>query len=319
VNDPRSPDGLPEVIATWLLFGVAAVAVLVTYTRLPPEELYNTSVGGLRGGLGRTLVFLNYPVALAAVAVILVCVDRLAARRVAVVVAAAGIALCLLVAAPGIVDQGDLDARTVNTLPALGVPIAVALTLWARPFGPAPPARGDRIRFWLAIALVVLAIPWLFAEAGFYAPDPIYADERPKAETGEDTLAAVHLGFHHGTAGVELALVALLLSRTVGRFRHRRLAVVTSAYVSLMLAYGLANAIQDAWGEQVVKRGWTSASIPSLIRPDLSLWWALIVASAAVTWFVWFRPRDGDFTRARAHDRGGRGAEAAAAPASRPR
>jgi hypothetical protein len=315
VNERRT--GLPEVIATWLLFAVAGLAVLVTYTRIPPEELYNTSVGGIRGGVGRTLVFLNYPVALAAVGVILICVDRLAGRRFVVPLAAGGIVLCALV--PAVVDQSDLDARPVNVLPALGVAIAVALTAMARPAGPAPRVRGDRVRVVLAAALLLLAIPWLFAETGFYAPDPIYADERPKAETGEKTLAAVHLGFHHGTAGVELALVALLLSRTIPRFRHRRLAVVTSACVSLMLAYGLANAVQDAWGEQVVKRGWTTAAMPSVTLPSLSLWWALILAVAALTWIVWFRPRDEDFTRARARDPGGPDGEAATAERARPR
>jgi hypothetical protein len=142
----------------------------------------------------------------------------------------------------------------------------------------------------LAAALLVLAIPWLFAEAGFYAPDPLYADELPRAKTGEETLAAVHLGFHHGTGGVELALAALLLSRTIPGFRHRRLAVAASAYLSLMLAYGVANAVQDAWGEQIVKRGWTTASIPSVIRPSPSLWWGLILAVAVVVWISWFRP-----------------------------
>jgi hypothetical protein len=207
--DRRARNGLFDVVAAWLLFALAAVGVLVTYSRLPPAELYNTSVGGLAGGAGRTLVFVNYPVALAAVAIILVCADRLAARRPAVVISAAagGIVLCLLVALPGLVDQGDLDAKPVNVLPAIGVAVAVALTVAVRPAGWAPAVTGDRVRAIAAIALVVLAIPWLFAEAGFYAPDPIYADEHPKAATGEDTLAAVHLGFHHGTAGVELALV----------------------------------------------------------------------------------------------------------------
>jgi hypothetical protein len=96
--------------------------------------------------------------------------------------------------------------------------IAVALTVAARPSGWAPHAPRDGLRVVAAVALIVLAVPWLFAEAGFYAPDPIYADERPKRETGEDTLAAVHLGFHHGTAGVELALAALPLSRTLPGF-----------------------------------------------------------------------------------------------------
>jgi hypothetical protein len=283
---------LLDVVAAWALFAVAAVAVLVTYSRLPPKVLYHTNVDGLAGGLGRTLGFFNYPVALFAVAVILICADRLADRLPSLVipVAAGGVLLCALVAVPGVYDQADLDARPVNVLPALGVAVAVAFTVAVRPAGWAPPARGDRLRVVLACLLLVLAIPWVFAEAGFYAPDPIYADEVPEAKTGEETLAAVHLGFHHGTGGVELTLAALLLSRTIPGLRHRRLAVATSLYVSLMLAYGVANAVQDAWGEQVVKRGWTTAAIPSVVRPDLSLWWGLILVVTVVVWLSWFRP-----------------------------
>jgi hypothetical protein len=293
-HDPDSSrigEGLAEVGLVWALFALAAVAIFVTYARLPPADLYHTSVDGLAGGAGRTLVFLNYPAGLAAIALIFICADRLAGRRprLAPALAAAGVALCLVVVLPGVVDQGDLDARIMNVLPAFGVAVALGLTVVVRPRGWARSAPGDRLRAGLGIALVVLAVPWMFAEAGFYAPDPIYADELPKATTGEDTLAAVHLGFHHGTAGVELALTALLLSRTLSGFRHRRLALVTSCYLALMLAYGVANAVQDGWGEQVVKRGWTDAAIPSVIRPQPSLWWALILVEAAAVWLLWFR------------------------------
>ena len=51
----------------------------------------------------------------------------------------------------------------------------------------------------------------------------------------DEGLAAVHLGFHHGMGGVQLALSALLLSRVPAARALR-------GYLSLMLAYGLANA-----------------------------------------------------------------------------
>jgi hypothetical protein len=191
------------------------------------------------------------------------------------------VALCLVVVLPGVVDQDDLDAKPVNALPALGV--AIVLALGSR--GPRGGARGDRLRAALAVALAVLAIPWLFAEAGFYAPDPVLADERPLGET----LAAVHLGHHHGTDGVLLAVTALVLSRTLPHFRDRRLGALASAYLALMLAYGLANAAQDFWLEQVVKRGWTEHELPSVLRPELSVGWAGIVALAAVVEIAWFR------------------------------
>jgi hypothetical protein len=292
VTAAKPRNGHAEVLAVWGLFGLAVIAVFITYWRIPAAELYNTSVEGLAGGAGRALGIVNYPVALAAVAIVLVCADRLAApgARHVVPLAAAAIALCLVIVVPGVVDQGDLDASPVNVLPALGVAMSLGLTIWSRPRSWAPRAPGDRLRLALAAVLGVLSVPWLFAETGFYAPDPIYADERPAVETGETTLAAVHLGFHHGMGGVELALAALLLSRTLPGFGHDRLRSVAAGYLSLMLVYGCANAVQDAWGEQVVKRGWTDSGIPSLIRPGLSLWWALIVACSALVWLLWFRP-----------------------------
>jgi hypothetical protein len=262
--------------------------VLVTYARLPPVDLYNTSEGGLAGGLGRTFVFVNFPTALAAIAVLLLCADRLSVGAVSL--AALGAGLCLAVVVPGVVDQDDLDAKPINAVPAAGVAIALMLTVAAARSGGRPVLPVGHLRIVLAGALVVIALPWLFAETGFYAPDPILADEvRASGAPGEESLAAVHLGHHHGTDGVLLALTALLLSRTVAGFRDRRLEAAASAYLALMLAYGVANSVQDFWLEQVVKRGWTGHALPSFLRPQLSLGWLAMIVAAAAIEVLWFR------------------------------
>ena len=279
---------LREAFFVAALLAVATVAVLVTYTRLEPQELYNVSVDGLEGGLGRTLVLLNYPVALVAIAFAALAADRLT-RRVFDVVAIVAVALCALVVLPGVVDQGDLDARPVNALPALGVLLVALLVAAAVREGGVGESLSrvpaDRLRLALAAALAVLGIPWFFAELGFYAPDPILADEVPAGET----IAAVHLGHHHGTDGVLLGLAALALSRAVPTLRRRRLAAALSGYLALMLAYGVAIAVEDGWHEQVTKRGWTEFKIPSLLRPEPTLWWAGIVAAAVAVELLWFR------------------------------
>src|SRR5918994_3685293 len=61
-NAPRP--GLAEVIAVWTGFGLLALAILVTYARLPLDELYNVSGTGFEAGAGRVLVFAGYPTAL---------------------------------------------------------------------------------------------------------------------------------------------------------------------------------------------------------------------------------------------------------------
>ena len=55
-----------------------------------------------------------------------------------------------------------------------------------------PGARGDWLRVGLAVLLALIAVPWIFALLGFYAPDPIYADE----PSPDEPIAAVHLGGH---------------------------------------------------------------------------------------------------------------------------
>ena len=96
----------------------SAGAIVATYARLPAAELYNVSGSGIGAGFGRALVFVNYSGALAAIAVSAVAAESLfAAGRSRVLVgatAAAAIVLCATVAGPGVVDQGDLDARSIK-------------------------------------------------------------------------------------------------------------------------------------------------------------------------------------------------------------
>jgi hypothetical protein len=266
------------------------VATVVTYARIEPEELYHTSLGGLAGGLGRALVFVNYPVALAAIATLAVSLDRLGTARLWLALAGLAALLCATVTVPGVVDQDDLDAKAVNALPACGVALAVGLSLLAARRGGVgrlgPRVGGDAARLVLAGLLLLAAIPWVFAELGFYAPWPFLADEiRPEPE--EPALRAVHLGRHHGIDGVLLALSALALSRNVPQLRGERLRLSLAAYLSLMAVYGLANTAQDFWLEQVVKRGWTDERLPTVIRPSLSTDWAVLVALAALVYVSW--------------------------------
>ena len=80
---------MQEALIAWAVWGVVAVGVWETYARFPAAELYNVTRTGLSGGAARTLVFLNWPVAIAAVALVIVAADRLLAgpipgwRRVA--------------------------------------------------------------------------------------------------------------------------------------------------------------------------------------------------------------------------------------------
>jgi hypothetical protein len=238
-----------EPLVVWLLFGAVALEILVTYSRLPAAQLYHVSGSGLEGGLSRALVFLNFPVALVAIAI-----AALSRRRLA----AAAALLCTPVFWPGVVRQANLDARWVNAIAAIGVVLVFALTVTTAR-APSDP-RGDRLRVAIAALVVLVGLPWFAAELGFFFPGP-----------------HVHHGHHHGMDGVLLVLTALLLSRQPS-------ASVTRAYLALMFTYGLGNIANDFWGEQVVRRGWTSWNVPSVLEPRLTWAWFVLVVAALAVW-----------------------------------
>jgi len=283
-----SRPGLAEVLTVWILFAVVAAEVWATYARLPLEELYNVSETGIAAGAGRALVFLNYPTALVAIALLAVLAERL--RGKLALVAGLGAALCAVVVWPGVVEQSDLDAKPVNALPTLGVLIGVVLTVVALRRGGIGASRRfggawDIARAIAAGVILLASLPWLSGELGYYLDGvpglgSIFLGGDPWPEPGHPNLTAVHLGHHHGMDGSLLALSALVLSRVVPDVRTRFLHAAFGLYVALMFAYGLANAVQDFWFEQLVKRGTTSLEIPSLIVPKASLPWALLLVAA---------------------------------------
>jgi hypothetical protein len=278
--------GLPvEVALVWLLFALVATEILVTYSRLPARELYHVSGSGLEGGASRSLVFANFPTALVAIAVVCVLFER-----VPRLIALLAIGLCAAVFWPGVVSQANLDAKAVNAIAALGVLLALALTVRvARRDGlsRARWRRSDAGRVALAVPLVLLASPWFAADLGFFLDGvPLLGrifqtgHYRHRVAGLPPFPPAVHHGHHHGMDGLLLVLSALLLSRVVAGVR------ALAAYLSLMLCYGIGNIANDAWIEQVLKRGWTTWQIPNVLEPKASAAWGVIVAAAAVVWWV---------------------------------
>jgi hypothetical protein len=296
----RQKPGLREVYVVWLLFALAAVAVFVTYWRLPPSELWKVTHSGLAGGAGRAFVFLSYSAALAAIAVVAIVVDRLQDRR-AVLLGIVSVVLCATVAIPGVQTPNDLDAKWANLPAVVGVAIAASLTVWAAARGRAEEVHttraGDLARLGTTLVVLFFATPYIAAELGFFLNGVpllgwIFQTGQLRPEPGGGAAhAAVHHGHHHGLDGFLLAVTALLLSRLLGGIRRHGLRALTAAYLSLMLVYGLANMANDLWTEQVVKRDWTSWQIPDVLSPSLSAAWALIVACAVVVYLAFWRER----------------------------
>jgi hypothetical protein len=265
------------VDAVWaLLFATAAVLIL-TYTRLPPEELYNVSEEGLALGLGRALVFLNYPVSLVAIPIAWLAAERITTRW-AFWAAVAATALCIVTAWPGVVDQHDLDAKLVNALPAIGVAIAFFLSLRA-PWERVRRLPLDPVRIIIGFVVWLVALVWVASVSGFYFPGDLLLGEEIR-RGGDGTLGpAVHLGDHEGLDAALLVTSSLILSR----YRPRP---AIMALLALAFVYGLAVEWRDFWFEQVVKRGWTTWAPPQVLTPRLSVGWGTLLVLAGVVTFV---------------------------------
>ena len=287
MRSPRHGPGLREVAALWALYLLVAAEVFATYARLPVRELYHVSENGRAGGAGRALVFLNWPVALAAIPFVAIVAARARSRAVTRL-AIVAVVLCAAVFWPGTVDQVDLDVKWQNAIAAVGVLLAFGLTvvtLVRRGLGVPTRARGDRLRALIAVLLLVIALPWIAADLGFF----ILGSDRWYAGFGHARLGrAVHLGNHHGMVGTLLALTAIVLSRVLGRLPPR-LRLALAAYLSILLLYGLANVANDFWLEQLVKRGVTDWQIPSMIVPAPNLPWLVLVVLAALVYVFVFR------------------------------
>ncbi len=281
MNTERTDSSQGEVILLWALWAAFLAALFATYSRHDPENLYHVSRDGFAGGLSRTLIAIDYPVALFAIAAILLALRTLDGwwRLPAV----PGVSLCAVTAIPGVVDPADLDARPINIVPALGVLIAVAMTLVAARRGGAsltPAQPLDRARA-ITIALVGIAsLPWIFATLGFYLPEVGFISAREITGSDGAVNPAVHLGDHHGFTGALLLVSAIVFSRCP--LHPSALGRTTAAYVALMAAYGGMNFVQDFTHEQMYKRDWVSWRIPDAQIPSPSAVWAVIVALAVV-------------------------------------
>jgi hypothetical protein len=303
---PDGP-GLREALWAWAIWGAVAGTVFVTYARLPAGDFYNVTGTGVWSGAARLLVLTGWPISLAALALMAVAVDRLLAaplepgvRRGVFLAAIAATVLCATIAVPGVIKQSDLDAKPANLLAGIGVLIALGLTLFAlRRTGTGPPAertRGDRIALWIAAVYAVAALPWIFANLGFYVGDvpglhAIFMSKKVLPEAGHPHLRAVHLGNHEGLDGWVLAVTALLLRPVLARMRPSRLRPILAGYLALLLGYGVMVSANDGWNEQIVKRGWTSHGLLSVLNPALNLGWAILIVAAVVLYLVAFRVR----------------------------
>jgi hypothetical protein len=300
--------GLAEALALWVTLGVLCALAWITYARLPAREFYNVTGTGVRAGASRVLVLLGWPISIIAIALLAVSVDRLLAddslvrgsRRLVVGCAWVSFGLCLTIVWPGVVNQDDLDAKPSNALAAIGVGLALALTLWAiarRGIGRSPGhVVGDRAAIALLAILLVAGIPWLFAHVGVYVGDvpglsAIFMSKTIIPEAGHPHLHAVHLGNHEGLDGILIVATALALSRQLGLMRPTRLRTVLAGYLAVALCYGLGVAVQDAWHEQLVKRGWLHTQFPNVIRPGLTPAWGGLVVCAVLVHRLAIRPR----------------------------
>jgi hypothetical protein len=203
---------------------------------------------------------------------------------------------------PGAFGDETIDARPANVFAAVGVALALVLTIAAaRTSGGGRSWRrepGDRVRLLLGGVLLFCALPWIAAgwDLSLHMPvlRSLFLTDQLRSQPGVPGLhQAVHAGFHHGWGGVMLVLAALLLSRSLPYLGRRRVRHGLALYLSFLLAYGLGNAVQDFQLEQLVKRGVMTYQLPMMLAPSLSWAWAVLLAAAAAIYLLALRPLTG--------------------------
>ena len=280
------------MLAIWALVAAVALEIVVTYSRIPAHELYNVHRHGLANGLSRAATFLNFPAAALAIATLPSSYER-RPRLWTAVVAAAALVLCCFTFAPGVVRQSNLGARPINAVAAIGVLLALLLSLgqprpWRR-------LRGDRVRLAIVAALLLVALPWIGADLGFsYGGVPvlgqIFQTNELRAQPHVAGLhPAVHLGHHHGIDGLLMVVTALLVLRIP--MRRTALRAAATAYAAFLFAWGIGNIVNDAWLEQVVKRGWTTTEVPGVLSLHWNWTWTAVVVGAALVFAYSSRTR----------------------------
>jgi hypothetical protein len=181
-------------------------------------------------------------------------------------------------AGAGVLDPNELDARAANVPAALGVLLALLLTLAAacvRGVGvQSPPTRGDRLALAAAPVVVLLSVRWILAGVGVQVS------------------GAVHLGNHEGIDGVLLAGTAFALRRPLRWMRRTPLRPLLGGYLAVLAIYGMAVAADDFWIEQLQRRGAVSHGLPYVLKPGPRPAWAALLAVACVAYAVAFRVRN---------------------------
>jgi len=281
---------------------VVCAATWATNARIPVSLLYGFHGVGVVSAAGRVVVLLGWPVALAAIPLMAVAVERFLAyphsprsARLVGVASVVSIVLCVTIAWPGAQKGTHLDAKFINAPAAVGVAIAFGLTIYVA-LTTGRGARLPRTRAavaWTAVVLAILflSLPWLFANLGYYVGDipglrRVFTSEQVVPEPGQPHLRAVHLGNHEGIDGVLLAITAVVLMRTLGEIVSSARRTALAAYLSLLLVYGLAVALADGWHEQIVKRGWTTWRVPNVLHPSASWAWLVALVAALAVWLV---------------------------------
>ena len=270
-----------EVVVVLAMHVAVAIAVLVAYTKTPPGELINVRRTGLSVGVADAIAYLVFPLGPVTVAVLLIVWAGLG-RREAVAGAVVAIALVAVMLLPGVIEAEEVEValspqRVIGAACVLALVVVIADQVRRGGVGGVRPVtRLDWARLVVVVGVLGCSLPWIAADL------TLSLDRVPGLSSvfltdtvivGDPTLPgahpAVHDGHHHGWDGALLLLSAVILSRTVRRVPRVAVREALTALLCVLAVYGGANAVQDFWNEQVVKRGTSDFRFPLFTPPWL--------------------------------------------------
>jgi hypothetical protein len=152
------------------------------------------------------------------------------------------------------------------------------------------------VRIVSIVVIIFFSLPWIFAILGIFISDVpglnlIFLGRQGFGPKG---LPSVHLGTHHGTWAFELAVIAIILTKSLDSpyyLKDIRVRALTTGTVFFLACFTIINGLEDGLNEQVMKRGidLITYDIVSFLYSNEFVSYTILVIIALIIMILWYR------------------------------